>query len=53
VLQLIDQLLAYPGVASLGFDLGGLELAGLRLRVGPGGTSVEGWVIDEFEVWVP
>jgi hypothetical protein len=53
VLQVVDQLLRDPGKARLGFDLGGLELRGLRLMLGPRATSFQGWWLPEVEVWVP
>jgi hypothetical protein len=52
-LQLLDRLLADPGSAALGFDLGGREAWGLVLLVEEGGTSFDGWAIPEIEVWVP
>jgi len=52
-LQLLDRLLADPGSAALGFDLGGREAWGLVLLVEEGGTSFDGWSIPEIEVWVP
>lgn len=53
VLQLVDQLLVDPGHARLGFDLGGRPLQGVRLMVGEGATSFDGWWLSEVEVWVP
>jgi hypothetical protein len=52
-LQLLDRLLADPGSAALGFDLGQREAWGLSLLVEEGGTSFDGWSIPEIEVWVP
>lgn len=53
VLQVIDQLRRDPGHAQLGFDLGGRPLQGLRLMVGEGATSFDGWWLAEVEVWAP
>lgn len=53
VLQVVDQLLRDPGRARLGFDLGGRELQGLRLMVGEGATSFDGWWLSEVEVLTP
>jgi len=53
VLQVIDQLRRDPGHAQLGFDLGGRPLRGLRLMVGEGATSFDGWWLAEVEVWTP
>ena len=53
VLQLVDQLLAHPGQASLGFDLMGREAAGVRLLMAEGARGFDGWVIPELEVRVP
>jgi len=51
-LQLLDRLLADPGSAALGFELGDREAWGLALLVEEGGTSFDGWSIPEIEVWV-
>ena len=51
MLQLVDVLLADPRRAALGFDLGGVELTGLRLLVDETGTSPDGWSLPEVEVW--
>lgn len=48
-LQLLASLLADPGRASVGFDLGGKELTGLMIMVE--GPSFLGWSIPEIEVW--
>ena len=53
VLQVVDQLLRDPGRARLGFDLGGRSVQGIRLMVGEGATSFDGWWLSEVEVWVP
>jgi hypothetical protein len=53
VLQLVDQLLVHPGDASLGFDLGGRQAAGVRLMPAEGSRGFDGWVIPELEVRVP
>jgi hypothetical protein len=53
VLQLVDQLLAHPGQASLGFDLTGREAMGVRLLMAEGARGFDGWVIPELEVRVP
>jgi hypothetical protein len=52
-LQLVDQLLADPGRAQLGFDLQGVELKGVRLMMGEGAAGFEGWWLSEVEVRVP
>jgi hypothetical protein len=52
-LQLLDALRANPRQASLGFDVGGQTVSGVRMRVEEGGTSFEGWSMPEFEIWVP
>ncbi len=51
-LQLLDRVLADPGRAALGFDLGGRSMVGLRLLVDECGTSEEGWRLPEVEIWV-
>lgn len=51
VLQLVDQLLVTPGTARLGFDLSGrAAVTGVRLLVGEGGRSFEGWSVPELEI---
>ena len=49
-LQLVDRLLASPGEAEVGFDLGGRELVALRLIAR--GKSFQGWRIHELEILV-
>ncbi|HEY7816667.1 MAG TPA: hypothetical protein VIG29_00505, partial [Vicinamibacteria bacterium] len=52
-LQLLESLLAKPNPASLGFDLGGRALTGIRIMIEEGGQSFFGWSIPEIEVLVP
>src|SRR5262249_51729818 len=52
-LQLLEQLLADPRNAAMGFDLGGRECRGLSLLVEEGGTSFDGWSVPEVEVLLP
>jgi hypothetical protein len=49
-LQLLESLLARPYPASIGFDLGGRTLTGVRLMVEEGGESFFGWSIPEIEI---
>jgi hypothetical protein len=49
-LQLVESLLKSPGRAEIGFDLGGLELTGIRLRAAPDATSFDGWRMSELEI---
>jgi hypothetical protein len=50
-LQLVEGLLASPGRASVGFDLGSASLTGVRLRALPGARSFDGWRLSEIEIW--
>lgn len=52
-MQLLEQLLRSPRGARLGFDLGGRTCTGISLLVAEAGTSYEGWLLPEIEVWVP
>jgi hypothetical protein len=52
-LQLLEGLLRMPYPASLGFDLQGRTLTGVRIMVEEGGESFFGWSIPEIEVLVP
>lgn len=51
ILQLVDQLLAHPGHARLGFEVDEQELTGVSLLVAEGAHSYEGWRLGEVEVW--
>jgi hypothetical protein len=52
-LQLLEQLLRSPRGARVGFDLGGRTWSGISLLVSETGTSYDGWLLPEIEVWVP
>lgn len=53
LMQLVDQLLAHPGWAELGFDLPGREVFGVRLMAAEEATGFDGWAIPEIEIRVP
>jgi hypothetical protein len=49
-LQLLENLIAKPYPASIGFDLGGRTLTGVRIMLEEGAESFFGWSIPEIEV---
>jgi hypothetical protein len=50
VLQLVEHLLVSPGQGTIGFDLGGSRLSGVRLRAAPA-SARKAWAVREIEVW--
>jgi hypothetical protein len=52
-IQLVERLKETPPRASVGFDLNGKTLTGLRIMVEPDGRSHFGWSVPEIEIWTP